>query len=184
MDSPIPMRHLLAIIVIATAVQSTSIAAPQPASARTILNLPNFPLQALRSGVGRKLYSSLAISPVSAWLTARAPVVGNHSMGATITHSEGNGVYDKMLLDMANNYSVSGLNTIESRLARDTLNVHLLIYEVKDGKMAVCFAQNDDPRYQGLGQVGTAWVGVLQGEKWVTISGTYPKKWRGRGGSE
>ena len=176
------MRHLLAFLVIAAAVQSP--AAQQPASTRTILNLPNFPLQALRSGVGRKLYGSLAISPVSAWLSARAAVVHGRTMGAQITHSEGNGVYDKMLLEMANNYSVSGGNTTETRLAKDTLNVHLLIYELKEGKMAICFSHNDDARYQGIGQVGTAWVGVLQGEKWVTISGTYPKKWGGRRGSE
>ena len=176
------MRHLLAFLFIAAAVQSP--AAQQPASARTILNLPNFPLQALRSGVGRKLYSSLAISPVSAWVTARAAVVNGQSMGAKITHSEGSGAYDKMLVEIANSYTITGQNTTESRLAHDYLNVHLLIYEVKDTKMAICFSHNDDARYNGVGQIGTAWVGVLQDGKWVTISGTYPKKWSGRGGSE
>jgi hypothetical protein len=115
---------------------------------------------------------------------ARAAVVGGRSMGAQIIHSEGNGVYDKMLLEMANGYSVTGQNTIETRIQKDTLNVHLLIYEVKDGKMAVCFSHNDDARYNGMGQVGTAWVGILQGGKWVTISGKYPSKWGGRHGSE
>jgi len=177
------MRHLLAFfVVIATALQSS--AAPPPASGRTILNLPNFPLQALRSGVGQKLYSSLAISPVSAWVMARAAVVNGHTMDARIIHSEGNGVYDKALLAMANDYTVTGGNTTESRLQKDSLNVHLLIYDLKDGKMAIVFSNNDDPRYQGRGQVGTAWVGILQGEKWVTISGTYPRKWGGRHGSE
>ena len=130
------------------------------------------------------MYGSLAISPVSAWLTARAAVVNGHSTGATITHSEGDGVYDKMLLEMANSYSVTGANTTESRLAHDYLNVHLLIYDVKDGKMAICFSHNDDPRYNGRAQIGTAWVGVLQGGKWVTISGTDRRKWGGRRGSE
>jgi hypothetical protein len=176
------MRHLLALLFIAAAIQSP--AAQQPASVRTIQNIPNFPLQALRSGVGRKLYSSLAVSPVSAWLAARAAVVNGHTMGAQIVHAEGNGVYDKMLLEMANSYSVTGQNTTESRLAKDTLNVHLLIYEVKDGKMAICFTYNDDARYNGFGQIGTAWVGILQGGKWVTISGKYPSKWGGRRGSE
>lgn len=171
------MRHLLAFLVIATVAQSS--AAPQPASIRTIQNLPNFPLQALRTGVGRKLYGSLAVSPVSAWLMARAAVVHGRSMGAKITHSEGNGVYDNMLLEMANGYSVSGQNTIESRLAADTLNVYLLIYEIKNGKMAICFSHSDDARYNGYGQSGRAWVGVLQGGKWTTISGTDKRKWGG-----
>ena len=182
MNSQITIRYLLAFLVIAAGVQSP--AAQQPASGRTILNLPNFPLQALRSGVGQKLYSSLAISPVSAWVMARAAVVNGHTMGAQIIHSEGNGVYDKALLAMANDYTVTGANTTESRLQKDSLNVHLLIYEVKDGKMAIVFSHNDDPRYNGRAQIGTAWVGVLQDGKWVTISGTYPRKWGGRRGSE
>lgn len=177
------MRYLLtSLVIIATAVQSH--AAQQSASGRTIQNIPNFPLQALRSGVGRKLYSSLAISPVSAWVSARAAVVNGHTTGAQITHSEGNGVYDKALLAMANDYTVTGANTTESRLQKDSLNVHLLIYDLKDGTMAIVFSHNDDARYNGIGQIGTAWVGVYQGGKWVTISGTYPRKWSGRRGSE
>jgi len=176
------MKNLLAFFVIAVAVQI--FAAAPPASGRTILQIPNFPLQALRSGVGQKLYSSLAISPVSAWVAARAAVVNGHTMGAQIIHSEGNGVYDKALLAMANDYTVTGGNTTESRLQKDSLNVDLLIYDLKDGKMAIVFSHNEDSRYQGIGQVGTAWVGIFQGGKWVTISGTYPRKWGGRRGSE
>ena len=180
MTLAILMRYLLACLVIAAVVQ---ISAP-PVSARTIQEIPNFPLQALRSGVGRKLYSSLAVSPVSAWLMARAAVVNGHTMGAKILHSEGNGAYDQAILAMANDYTVSGGNTTETRLQKDTLNVHLLVYDLKDGKMAIVFSHNDDARYNGFGQVGTAWVGILQGGKWVTISGTYPRKWGGRRGSE
>jgi hypothetical protein len=115
---------------------------------------------------------------------ARAAVVNGHTMGAQIIHSEGNGVYDKALLAMANDYTVTGGNTTESRLQKDSLNLYLLIYDIKDGKMAIVFSHNDDARYNGIGQVGTAWVGVLQGGKWVTISGTYPRKWGGRHGSD
>ena len=172
------MKHLLAFLILATAVQ-ISAAAP-PASGRTVQNIPNFPLQSLRTGVGKKLYGSLAVSPVSAWLEARSTVVNGHSMGARIVHSEGGGVYDNMLLEMANGYTIGGQNTIESRLATDTLNVYLLIYDIKDGKMAICFSHSDDARYVGYGQAGRAWVGVLQGGKWVTISGDHKQKWGGR----
>jgi hypothetical protein len=85
-----------------------------------------------------------------------------------------------MLLEIANGYSISGQNTIESRVASDTLNVHLLVYEIKDGKMAICFSHSDDARYNGYGQSGRAWVGVLQGGKWVTISSDEKTKWGGR----
>ena len=177
------MRHLLALLIIATAFQQSYAAAP-PASGPTILNLPNFPLQALRSGVGQKLYNSLAISPVSAWLTARALIASGHTGSAQIIHAEGDRTYEKMLLEMANNYTISGQNTTETRLAKDTLTVELLIYDLKDGKMAIVFSHSDDSRYQGRAQLGTAWVGLLQGGKWVTISGTYPRKWGGRHGAD
>ena len=172
------MRTLLTLIVVALAVQSFG--AQQPASTRTIKNLPNFPLETLRAGVGRTLYRSLAVSPIAAYLMARTSLVGGRSANAKIIHSEGNGAYDQMLLAMANGYSISGQNTTETRLANDSLNVHLLIYEVKDGKMAVCFSHNDDARYQGYRQSGIAWVGILQGGKWVTISGKDERKWGGR----
>ena len=177
------MRHLLAFLLIVTAFQQSFAAAP-PAPGRSILNLPNFPLQALRSGVGQKLYNSLAVSPVATWLTARAMIAGGHTAGAQIIHSEGEAGYDKMLLEMANNYSVSGQDSTETRLAKDTLTVELLIYNIKDGKMAICFSHSDDSRYQGRAQLGNAWVGLLQGGKWVTISGTYPRKWGGRHGAD
>jgi len=85
-----------------------------------------------------------------------------------------------MVLDLANGYTIGGQNTIESRLATDTLNVYLLIYDIKDGKMAISFSHSDDARYVGYGQAGRAWVGVLQGGKWVTISGDQKQKWGGR----
>jgi hypothetical protein len=175
------MRYLLLPLVIATALQ---VFAAPPVSARTVQEIPNFPLQALRSGVGRKLYSSLAISPLSVWAMARASVVNGHTMGAQIIHSEGGGAYDKTLLAVANDFSIVGGNTIESRLQKDTLNVYLLVYDLKDGKMAVVFSHNDDARYNGLAQLGTAWVGIFQGGKWVTISGRYPHKWGGRHGAD
>lgn len=177
------MRLLLAFLILATATLQSS-AGTAPAPGRTILNLPNFPLQALRSGVGQKLYSSLTISPVSTWLTARAMVANGHSGGAQIIHAEGDRGYEKALLEMANSYTITGQNTIESRLAKDTLTVELLVYDIKDGKMAIIFAHNDDARYQGRAFIGTAWVGVLQGGKWVTISGEMPKKWGGRHGAD
>jgi len=173
------MRHLLlAFLVLAAAVQSFG--AQQPASARTVQNLPDFPLQALRAGVSRKLYRSLAVSPIAAWLMARAALVGGRSTGARIVRSDGNGAYDQMLLAMANGYSVTGQDTTESRLVKDSLNVHLLIYEIKNGKMAVCFSHSDDARYTGYRQSGIAWVGIQQGGEWVTISGKAEGKWGGR----
>jgi hypothetical protein len=86
-----------------------------------------------------------------------------------------------MLLDIANDYSVSGEDATESRMPNDTLNVYLLIYDIKDGKMAVCFSHTDDARYAGYKQFGVAWMGILKNGEWVTISHKDDtKKWSGR----
>ena len=167
----------IAFLVVAAAAQS--LGAPPPTATRTIRSLPNFPIEALRVGVSRPIFRSLEVSPVTAWLVAHTALAGGHSGGAKITHSEGNGAYDQMLLEMANGYSVTGQNMTESRLQRDTLDVHLLIYEIKDGKMAVCFAHSEDARYAGYKEQGVAWMGVLQGGKWVTITKSPERKWGG-----
>ena len=170
------MRRLfVAVLVVAAAAQSFAV--PQPVAIRTVRNLPNFPMESLRAGVTRPLYRSLLVSPVSAYVVARASLAGGRSGNAKIIHAEGNGAYDQMLIEIANGYSVTGQNTIESRVQGDTLSVHLLIFEIKDGKMAVCFSHTDDARYAGYRQGGVAWVGVLKGGNWTTISGNAETKW-------
>lgn len=166
---------LILSLILITALPAWS--APKPAAIRTVKNLPNFPMQSLRVGVNRQLFRSLQVSPITAWLVARAPIVGGRTVNAKVVHSEGNGAYDEMLLAMANGYSVVWQNSTESRAQSDTLTVHLLIYEIKDGRMAVCFSHSDDPRYADYRQGGIAWVGVEQGGKWTTISGKAETKW-------
>ena len=109
-------------------------------------------------GVSRPIFRSLEVSPITAWLVARTAVAGGHSGGAKIIHSEGNGAYDQMLLEMANSYSVTGQDTAESHLQRDTLDVHLLIYEIKNGKMAVCFRAQRGRALSGI-QRAAGWRG-------------------------
>lgn len=151
---------------------------PAPsAGIRTINNIPNFPKQSLRAGVSRQIYRSLEVSPIACWLVARTELHGGHSGNAKIIHSEGNGAYDEMIIQMANGYSVSGQDVTESRLSSDTLTVHLLIYQIRDGMMGVCFSHSDDARYLGYKQSGVAWMGILKGGKWTTISRKDERKW-------
>lgn len=166
---------LILFLIVVGALQT--FAEPKPAAIRTIKNLPNFPLQSLRVGVNKQMYRSLLVSPISAWLVARTALVGRQSANAKIVHSEGKGAYDQMLLELANGYTTTGQNTTESRVQSDTLTVHLLIYDIKDGKMAVCFSHSDDPRYAEYQQTGLAWVAIWQGGQWVQISKNAETKW-------
>ncbi|HMJ04743.1 MAG TPA: hypothetical protein VK474_00675 [Chthoniobacterales bacterium] len=108
---------------------------------------------------------------------ARANISGGKTANARIIHSEGDGAYDKMLLAMSNGFAVAGQDLTQSRLSNDSMNIYLLVYDIKGGKMAVCFSHTDDARYNGYKQTGTAWMGVLKGAEWVTISRKDDRRW-------
>ena len=109
---------------------------------RAIQNLPDFPLSTLKGSLSPKLYNSLSVSNVDAWVVVQLPPHGGEGK---IIHSEGGGVFDKMALAMATSWTPSGYNTIESRLkSSPSLKVHLLVYKVVDGLLAVNFAANDE----------------------------------------
>jgi hypothetical protein len=150
--------------------QSFAAAPPAPpANARTIRNLPDFPLAHLKMSLSPKLYKSLLISPLTAWVVAQAPAsVGSEPK---IVHSESGGAFDKLALEMAKGWGSVGYNTTESRTQRPSLMVHLLIYKIVDGVMAVNFAHNDQAFYAGI-QHSDIWVGVFKNGKWTRIGGT------------
>src|SRR5689334_14850175 len=99
------MRFILAVLVSLLVIPQSFVAAappPPPASTanvRTIQNLGDFPLAHLKMSLSPKLYKSLLISPLTAWLVAQAPTTG--SPEPKIIHSEGGGVFDKLALEMA-----------------------------------------------------------------------------------
>ncbi len=135
----------------------------------TILNLRDFPLAHFRMSISPKLYKSLIISPLTAWVVAQVPVMP--ASEPKISRSDAGGAYDKLALEMAKGWGGTGFNSIESRTHHPTLNVHLLIYRIADGIMAVNFAHNDEAFYAGP-QQSDVWVGVCKNGKWARIGGT------------
>jgi len=140
-----------------------------PANARTIRNLPDFPLTHLKMSLSPKLYKSLLISPLTAWVVAEAPSIAGSE--PKMVRSDAGGVFDKLALEMAKGWGSVGYNTTESRTQRPSLLVHLLIYKLVDGVMAVNFAHNDQAFYAGI-QHSDVWVGVFKNGKWTRIGGT------------
>jgi len=136
---------------------------------RTIRNLPDFPLPTLKMSLSPKLYNSLSVSNVDAWVVVQLPPHGGEGK---IVHSEGGGVFDKMALTMATSWTPSAFNTTESRLKQGpSLKVHLLVYKVVDGLMALNFAASDEAFYAGRAY-SDVWVGLWHGGKWTRIGGT------------
>lgn len=162
----IPYRIFASLLLFASAAAAPP---PVPANARTIKNLPDFPLAHLRFNISPKLYKSLAISPVTAWVVTQVPSVPGAE--PKISRSDAGGTFDKLALAMAKQWQMVNYDTTESRTHHPTLNVHLLIYKIADGIMAVDFSHNDEAYFAGY-QRSDVWVGVWKNGKWTTIGGT------------
>ncbi len=160
------LRGLTLLALLHTAVAAK---APAAGNARTITNLRDFPLAHLRTNISPKLYRSLAISPLTAWIVAQAPSTPGGN--AKILRSDAGGAYDQLALEMAKDWGTVGYNTTESRLNRPSLNVHLLLYKIADGYMAVNFSHNDEAFHHGR-QHTDVWVGVHKNGRWARIGGT------------
>jgi hypothetical protein len=135
---------------------------------RTIQNLPNFPLSTFKVSLSPKLYKSLSVSNVDAWIVTHVSPYGGEPK---IIHSEAGGVFDRMALSMAKEWCPVGYNSTESRVNAPSLDVHLLVYKIVDGLVAVNFANNDDAYHVGP-QHTDVWVGLLKDGKWTRIGGT------------
>jgi len=163
---------LTACLILVLAHQSFAAAPPPPplpANARTIKNLPSFPLAVLKVSLSPRLYKSLAISPITAWVVAQAPSSAGDE--GKILRSDAGGTFDKLALALAKEWSPIGYNTTESRVQHPTLKVNLLVYKIADGLMAVNFANNDDGFYAGV-QHTDVWVAVYKNGVWSRIGGT------------
>jgi hypothetical protein len=157
----------LCFLLIAT---SVSLAAPPPVPARRMKDLRGFPLVEARRMLPKDLYRSLEVSPVESWVVARALIYSSKPAQTTIIHEEGDGAYDPLIKAVANLYRSTGFDTTESRIEQDTLTFNLLIYAIKDGKMAVVIPRSDDARHEGYLQYGDAWIGVYKNGQWTQVS--------------
>jgi hypothetical protein len=126
------MKFALTVFLSLFVVLHSVAAAPPapPANARTIRNLGDFPLAHLKMNLSPKLYKSLIISPLTAWVVAQPPA--GQGSDPKIVRSDAGGDFDKLALSMARAWGSVGYDTTESRTQRVALNVHLLVYKIAD----------------------------------------------------
>ena len=134
------MKILLAPLV-SLLLLSNFVSSQAAGSVRTMANLPGLPVAGLRTYLPVEAYRRLINEPVKAWITVRGQIVNNKVAGARVAHSEGNGVYDKVALQMAEGMELYSFET-GSRLHASVL-VHVLIYQLPKGEHAFALAQND-----------------------------------------
>ena len=138
------------------------------AEARSISDIPAAK-EALLRIVSPKFYRSLLISPVEGWIVVRGELMNDHLTGTKIVRSELGGSYDRLALDLANNLQIVDYTRADMSGASRAVFVHLLIYKIADGTMAMSFAHFDQAGGNQLRYSGAAWMAALKGDKWVTI---------------
>jgi hypothetical protein len=159
--------RLLAALVLLVLLAGNNFAAT--AAQRTLKDIPGARESLLRI-VSRKFYQSLLISPVEGWIVVRGQLAGTRVFGARVVHSELNGAYDKLAMDLANNLQILGFPRVELDEPTPSVLLHVLIYQIADGTLALSFAHFDGAGGSQMRYYGAAWMAVEKpNHLWVTI---------------
>lgn len=174
-----PFRSLLTVIILVVCLRS-SLAAETPTKVRTLRDIQVIPTRVLQRSISPKFYKSLLISPIQGWIVVRAKISGTHLSGVRIIHSELDGRYDPLALKLANEARIAGYYTLERPNVGGTVLLHLLIYQIADGTMALSFPEIDEPGGAQMEYFGCARLAVLKSDgKWDEIKG--PESLEGKG---
>jgi len=176
------MKPSLTLLTVITSVVflGNSFAARPPAEARTLTDLKVIPPRVLKRSISPKFYQSLLISPVQGWVVVRAQLSGTRLSAARVIHSELDGTYDALALKRADEVLIAGNYSIERPHLGSSVLLHLLIYQIADGIMALSFAHLDEPGGTQMEYYGCARLGVLKSDgKWTEIKG--PESLEGKG---
>jgi len=150
----------------------TSFGAGSPAKGRTLSDLNVIPLNVLQRCISPKFYKSLTISPVDGHIVVRASLVGTQLSGFRVVKSDLNGAWDSLALKRARGVVIAGNYTIDNPNFGHSVLLHLLIYKIADGTMALSFAHLDEPGGNQSKYWGCSKLEVLKADgKWTNIPG-------------
>ena len=174
------MKTWLTILICASFVQFAGGTESSSSKGRTITELKVIPSNVLQRSISRKFYQSLLKSPVEGWITVRAQVSGTKLTGMRISKSDLNGTYDAVALKLASEVRLSGNFVTDRPNIPPSVQLHLLIYQIADGTMALSFAHFDEPGGDQMAYYGCAKLMVRKSnDKWVEIEG--PEGLQGKG---
>ena len=148
---------------------------------RTIKNVPDAQ-DSVRRLVSAKFYQSLLISPVDGWVTVRGFLAGTHLTNLSIVHTDVDPTFNNLALELAKNLHIEGFRPTGTAVWTTPVLVHVAVYEIVDGKLALSFANLDNAGGTQMRYYGSAWMGVLKDDKsWVTIEPKYVSPYEHRG---
>ena len=173
------MKAWLTMLLLIALLIPGATAAPS-SKGKTIMELKVIPARVLERSISRKFYKSLLISPVEGWITVRAQVSGAKLTGMRVTKSDLNGAYDAVALKLASEVRLSGNFATDRPNIPPPVLLHLLIYKIADGTMALSFAHFDEPGGDQMAYYGCAKLMVQKSDgNWVEIEG--PDGLQGKG---
>jgi len=174
------MKAWLTILVLFSLAYPAASAPLSNSKGRTITELNVVPAKVLQRSVSRKFYQSLLKSPVEGWISVRAKVSGAKLSGMRIVKSDLGGAYDAIALKLASEVRLSGNFTTDRPNIAPAVLLHLLVYQIADGTMALSFAHFDEPGGNQMEYYGGAKLMVKKSDnKWVEIEG--PEGLQGKG---
>lgn len=138
---------------------------------KTIKDLSDaIPLGLLERSVGQKFYQSLLRSPLDDWTIIRAQITGTRLSAARAIRRSQNPAYNALALKVANELTLVANDPSRTSRAADSALVHLLVYRIADGVMAVSFAYREAGPGQQPPNIGTVRLSVKTREgPWTEI---------------
>ena len=157
-----------------------ALAARPHVSGKTIRNLSEtLPLGVLERSVGPKFYRSLLASPLDDWSVIRAQATGRGLSRPRVIRPAANPAYNALALKFASELTLVANERGKRVPPSDSALMHLLIYKIADGLMAVSFAHPETVADQQMKNVGHIRLSVKKsGEAWteITASETHEEK--------
>lgn len=169
----------LIIAVLSVSFFSSGFAASAADAARKHDDLKVLPTRVLQRSISPKFYRSLLVSPIEGWIMVRANLAGTRFSGARVIHSELGGLYDPLALQLAKEAVIAGNYTIDRPNTPSSVLLHLLVYNIADGKMVLSFVHFDHPGGEQMEYYGCARLLTLTNNKWNEIPG--PASLAGKG---
>ncbi len=174
------MKTTLALLMAVAFTGSSFAAATSPANGRTITELNVISKRVLARAISPKFYDTLLISPVSGWVTVRSHLVGTGLFGSRIVRSDLGGEFDALALQRTKEIKVLRHFKVDTQSPATTVLLHLLIYKIADGTLALSFATIDEAGGDQLDYFGCAKLAVLKDDgSWTEIKG--PSTLEGKG---
>src|SRR3954471_5181937 len=124
--------RVIVIVVIFAAIAINGFAAQTPLTVAQIAEAR----EALRRTTSLQFYQSLLKSPISAWVVVHGDIAGDRLLGARIVRSNAAAEFNDLALELAHNLQILRGNISRQHANRAVL-LHVLVYDIADGKLAV-----------------------------------------------